>query len=306
MLELLGDARIRSGIRSRLVPEDNAAEHWIAWDDNAAICMQRQHPETKPCDATALRLTALRVLKAGLGTRLRLADGRQWRWEGRPATHLLPSGTRVRADFTGDCAMVLLTLSSPLLRRVLAGTAGGALPPCAELDAPNPIIASLIDSVAERCRRESSFALSWVRSIAPVIAIEMLVPDAGASTAGDVPPLQLQAWRLKRLDEMIEASLDAWIPLARMADAVGLSLFHFARTFRSTLGLTPQAYVQLRRCEKARSLMEEDRLTLSEIALACGFTSQSHFTTVFKRLEGITPGRWRGRNIQDPRSADAD
>ncbi len=99
--------------------------------------------------------------------------------------------------------------------------------------------------------------------------------------------------RLARVREFVEANLGREIGLAELAGVAGLSRFHFARAFRAETGFSPHAYVTARRCERAKLLLAERCLTLAEVAGQCGFSHQAHFTTVFRRHVGTTPGRWR-------------
>lgn len=59
------------------------------------------------------------------------------------------------------------------------------------------------------------------------------------------------------------------------------------------MGETPHADVTARRIEAARDLLATSDLTLPEIALACGFSSQAHLTTRFRQRTGTTPAAWR-------------
>ena len=70
-----------------------------------------------------------------------------------------------------------------------------------------------------------------------------------------------------------------------------LSAGHFARAFRQTTGLSPHQWLLRRRIDKAHELLCEGKLSLAEIASACGFADQSRFTKVYARLRGIKPGR---------------
>ncbi len=98
---------------------------------------------------------------------------------------------------------------------------------------------------------------------------------------------------LRRAETHVEERLGEEITLGGMAAAARLSPFHFARAFRVETGLTPRGYVMRRRCERAKGLLSEGRLALAEIALACGFAHQSHFTNAFRRETGQSPGAWR-------------
>jgi AraC family transcriptional regulator len=78
-----------------------------------------------------------------------------------------------------------------------------------------------------------------------------------------------------------------------MAGLLGLSPYHFARMFRRAVGVPPHQYVLQRRVERAKGLLLAGRLGLSDVALAVGFSDQSHLTRVFRRAVGITPARFR-------------
>ena len=72
---------------------------------------------------------------------------------------------------------------------------------------------------------------------------------------------------------------------------------HFERAFRQTTGMPPHQWLTKHRVERAKALLSLGSLELAEIAEACGFADQSHFTRVFSRCEGVTPGRWRRRRL---------
>lgn len=105
----------------------------------------------------------------------------------------------------------------------------------------------------------------------------------------------LPAWRLKRVIQHIEEHLSEPITLHDMAAAAGLSRMHFAAQFRVATGLRPHEYLLQRRIERAQALLRDGRESLVGIALEVGFQTQAHFTTVFKRICGDTPHRWRCR-----------
>ena len=73
----------------------------------------------------------------------------------------------------------------------------------------------------------------------------------------------------------------------------GLSLSHFSRSFRQSVGDSPHGWLIKRRLEAAPAMMRDSALTLADVALTCGFADQSHFTRVFYRAVGVAPGSWR-------------
>lgn len=109
----------------------------------------------------------------------------------------------------------------------------------------------------------------------------------------DADRIHLSPWKLKRVVDFVEARLDTDIGLADLAAVAELSPFHFSRVFKLATGATPYHYVRDRRLERARRMLSEDRLSIAELALACGFANQSHFTAAFTRAMGVAPGRYR-------------
>jgi len=99
--------------------------------------------------------------------------------------------------------------------------------------------------------------------------------------------------RERRVREYIEADLERDLSIQALAEVVGLSPQHFAVLFRESTGFTPHQYVNHRRIACAQELLKIENLTLVEISLQCGFSSQSQFITTFRKLAGMTPGRFR-------------
>ncbi|MGE7419082.1 helix-turn-helix transcriptional regulator [Methylobacterium tarhaniae] len=116
---------------------------------------------------------------------------------------------------------------------------------------------------------------------------------ARAVTGGLAPAVR------RRIAELIEVRLAEGLSLEVLADEAGLSTFHFAKMFKASFGVPPHRYVTERRIAKAKDLLSkallaEGRTSLAEIALTCGFASQSHFTRRFAQATGLTPAAWRG------------
>lgn len=108
----------------------------------------------------------------------------------------------------------------------------------------------------------------------------------------------LPAWRLERVFNYVENHLHERVSLPDLAQASGLSRMHFAALFRAATGLSPAEYVLDRRIARACEGLLDAGNAIVDVALACGFSTQSHFTTVFKRKHGITPNVWRARQLR--------
>ena len=107
----------------------------------------------------------------------------------------------------------------------------------------------------------------------------------------------LAPWQDRRAKEILVADLTGATPLAEIATACGLGAGSFARAFRRSTGLAPHAWLLTARVDRAMTLLRQPQMPLSEIALACGFADQSHFTRVFTRQTGRSPGVWRRLSI---------
>lgn len=108
----------------------------------------------------------------------------------------------------------------------------------------------------------------------------------------------LQRWRLKRVLAYIDEHIGEAISLADLAQTANLSRMYFAARFRAATGLRPHDYILRRRIDRAKELLVQGDSSLVQIALDVGFQTQAHFTTVFKRFVGTTPGRWRAASEQ--------
>ena len=157
----------------------------------------------------------------------------------------------------------------------------------------DPVTEALVSTLAPAFESPEMASRLFVEHVTLAVAVHV------AKTYGGMVPAAMQArgglaaWQVKRAEETLAANLEGDVSLADLANDCGLSASHFSRAFRRSTGLSPHQWLQRRRIELAKSLLPDRSLSLSEIALACGFADQSHFTRVFTNLAGISPGAWR-------------
>jgi len=131
-----------------------------------------------------------------------------------------------------------------------------------------------------------------------------------AKTYGGMKPLGgpvrggLAPWQERRATEFLAANLDGNVSLNDIARECGLSISHFSRAFRQSTGMAPHRWLIHRRVDAAKALLRKGRLSLSDVALRCGFADQSHLTRTFSGLVGSSPGNWRRQFASDVCSAD--
>jgi len=116
----------------------------------------------------------------------------------------------------------------------------------------------------------------------------------------------LVKWQVRRVLRFIEEHMDEPIRIATLSEVSGLSGAYFSRSFKRTFGEPPHTYLTRLRVKHACSLMLFSDLTLSEVAQACGFADQAHFSRRFRERTGRSPAAWRREHWDEQaRSADA-
>lgn len=165
---------------------------------------------------------------------------------------------------------------------------GAEVPPAFYME-PHQRLAQLVMMIEQEIRAPSFASDQLVEGLMRAIAA-VLVRSNDPSPRERV---HLSPAKLSRVLAYIEANLDSDISLSALAAVAGLSPFHFSRTFKLATGESPYHYVSLRRLARAQQLLSDSQLPLVQIALECGFASQSHFTSVFSKALGTSPGRYR-------------
>jgi AraC family transcriptional regulator len=112
--------------------------------------------------------------------------------------------------------------------------------------------------------------------------------------APEVEPMRaLSAPKLSLVLEYIESNLDHNVMLAELAGLVELTPRYFCEVFKRAMGRPPHQFQIEQRIERAKSLLHQPLVPLSDIALRVGFSSQSHLNVYFRRIVGVTPARYR-------------
>ncbi len=95
---------------------------------------------------------------------------------------------------------------------------------------------------------------------------------------------------LRQVRAYIDEHLGERISLDELARQAGISRFHFARQFRLSTGESPMAYLRRVRIERSKAILQGRDTTIAQVAVTLGFSDQSHFTRIFGRLVGVSPG----------------
>jgi AraC-like DNA-binding protein len=188
----------------------------------------------------------------------------------------LQAGFSLWRIFERDRALFQRDASSDIPARLILAGRDEAWPALVTPPEGNSRASRSLTSITLHTRPRSD-VLAGLQSIVPIPQ-----PRGGLSPAA-----------MRRVREYIEAHLNDSMELAELSAIAGLSVFHFARQFKQTTGVTPHFYLVRRRVERAKELLTRTELSLSDIAFAAGFADQSHLTRHFRQLAGITPGQFR-------------
>lgn len=104
----------------------------------------------------------------------------------------------------------------------------------------------------------------------------------------------LADWQLRSIKAAVEEEPHRW-SLKALAALLGLAETRFCKAFRASMGIPPHQWIIRNRTERAKTLLAERELTLTDIAYACGYSSSSHFSTSFGDATGMTPSQYRRR-----------
>lgn len=103
----------------------------------------------------------------------------------------------------------------------------------------------------------------------------------------------LVVWQTERVKRHVKNNIHRKIPIAELANLAKLSCGHFTHTFKVSIGTSPSAYIASCRVSRAMQLLKCTSMSLSEIALDCGFCDQAHMSRRFSRAVGVSPNLWR-------------
>lgn len=217
--------------------------------------------------------------------------GQRRRWLRTSGTFdLAPAGTIVESvSWSGDamnCVWIHVDGALTSVRRTLDE---------ARLGRSDPHVADLVQRLERQAHDGTPFGSAYVAGLSLALSSYLhgrfrdgSTGDAATSPTGALTRVQCEALRA-----YIDDHVGRNITVAELARTSGYSANHFARLFKQAFGRTPHQYLIERRIERARRLLLDRSRSIAEVAIECGFATQAHLQTVFKRRLGLTPGESR-------------
>jgi AraC family transcriptional regulator len=214
---------------------------------------------------------------------------------------VMPVGSVVECRWRGTKDAFHIYLDPKLIARIATTSfeldlSRTAIPPFDALSAPE-LRATMLAVNAELTAGGVGGPLI-VESLANILAVRLIRRIFGLQRTVIPSNGVLPRRKLATVVDYIMANLDGRLTLEQMAALVHLSPDHFARQFKGATGLPPHQFVITRRVERAQHLLcGRERFSLAEVAMSAGFSDQSQFCFHFKRIVGVTPGRFRASKI---------
>lgn len=205
-----------------------------------------------------------------------------------------PSGNTATPRWEQQSEFALLSLQPQIVNRVAEESArGGRVELVPNFKRTDPLIAGIMHTLMRDVEQGILANRLYTSTLANALALHLL---KNYSIFAQNPHLYsggLSPSQLRRATDYLNSHLEQNPSLTEVAAVVGVSMHHFARAFKQSIGIPPHRYLMERRIERAKVLLDQTNLPLPEIAFRLGFSSQSHFTTVFRQTTGTTPKNYR-------------
>lgn len=199
-----------------------------------------------------------------------------------------------RADLHGVFDFVLVELSRAFIANACLERNGAAIEGfTSQPGRKDPIFGHLAQVLALTLDSQSEASPLFVEQLGVTIGTHLIDQYGDAPAQSNRKRPRLSSLHETRAKDMLLAKAQGNVSLGEIASACNLSRSYFIRAFRETTHRTPHQWLLERRIDRARELLRHTDSSLSDIAIACGFSDQSHFTRTFSQLVGTPPGSWR-------------
>lgn len=226
---------------------------------------------------------------------LRTANGLQMPRSAVPySVCVIPSGHPFQGRVDGESEFISVFLNPGL---VASAAAAENLTRRAEIverwTASDLVVSNVGLALLTELRSEGLSGRLYAESLANILAIHLLRHYSEPRPGFRFFNGGLTGYKLRKVTDFIEENHEHDLALAEMADAAGISPFHFAREFKRATGLAPHQYLIKVRIDRAKAWLTKSELPIVEVGLRAGFNNQSHFTRLFHKRTGLTPKAYR-------------
>lgn len=262
--------------------------------EDVIACGGRLEPPVKGAFAVPAIIEDLLAIHLQLPKRLSVKLDRWFHVDSVPGDFTLIPREILSTWNGGEGAEALVLSLPPTFTRKTALQDTNYDPTCLEfvprVGHADPLVHAIGRAILSELQTGGLLGALYLESLFRTLAIHLLRNHA--VFAKTPPPVngKLLPTALQRVRDYVHAHLSEEITLEALAALVHLSPYHFARKFKAATGLPPYQYVLQCRVEQAKTLLVAGKHSISEVAQAVGFASQSHLTRHIKNAFGVTPG----------------
>jgi AraC family transcriptional regulator len=218
-------------------------------------------------------------------------------WSDPGTINLTPPGVEGTWEASASSRAVVVVIRPEFLSRVIEehwGADSGKVEIKNQFLIRDPVIETITLSLAREAASGSPAGSLYMESGCEFLAHHLIHRYSNLSQPPPRSVGGLSSRGLRLVLQHIEDTLAQPIKLRALAALAGISVRHFERAFCQSTGVPPHAYVMERRLRRARDLLiNQPELSIEQITLRVGFSSSSHFSSVFRRRTGLTPTNFR-------------
>jgi AraC family transcriptional regulator len=157
-------------------------------------------------------------------------------------------------------------------------------------------VAACVDALVDNAYSLHPTNRQFVQSVVQALLRRLILLETGSpDSIHGAEPAERSRISVSRIKAVIEERITTGVSIEGLASEFGVSRSHFTLLFRAEVGVSPHRYLNLRRIERAKSLLHHSSMSLVDVAQELGFCSQAHFTDVFRAITGSTPLKYRQR-----------
>lgn len=159
----------------------------------------------------------------------------------------------------------------------------------------DPVIQQLALALKTEIQTGCMSGRLYGESLGTALAARLVQNYAVSKSALEFKASGLPQSQLERVIDYIKANLTQDLSILDLATLTSMSESHFSRSFKQSVGIAPYQYLMQQRVERAKQLLKQQAISISDIALDCGFANQTHLTKVFRQMTGVTPKAYQKR-----------
>ena len=220
----------------------------------------------------------------------RCLDGKFKRYaHGNGRVDIIPASLNRWTNWDREVEFSAIAICPTLLNRTAQELMQSEIELIPQLSIDDPVIGQLALALKTEIQTGCMSGRLYGESLGMALAARLVQNYAVSKPAFEFKAKGLSRSQLARVIDYIQANLTQDLSILDLATLTGMSESHFSRGFKQSVGIAPYQYLMQQRVERAKQLLKQQAISISDIALDCGFANQTHLTKVFRQITGTTP-----------------